>query len=474
MNAKPKRCRIAKQRKVNTPTKTLNFQPKVELRPTTSLHPFVNNARTHSDRQIHQIAESIKQFGFTNPLLIDSQGGIIAGHGRWEAAKLLGMNEVPTIRLDHLTVNEKRAYILADNKLAELGGWDQEILAIELESLSGLDLGFDLNITGFETYEIDQLLQPEVVKTHHDPADKVPEPDLKSPPISKPGDVWILGVHRLICGNALEGNTYEALMQGDKAQLVFTDPPYNVAIHGHVCGSGKIKHENFLMASGEMSETEFTAFLEQAFSHLSTHSTEGSIHFICMDWRHMLELMSAGRKVYAELKNLCVWNKDNGGMGTFYRSKHELVFVFKNGSTSHTNNFALGQHGRYRTNVWDYPGVNTLKPGRNQELEMHPTVKPVSLVMDAIKDCSHRGGVVLDAFVGSGTTLISAERTGRVGRGIEMDPRYVDVALKRWKSFSGEEAIHAATGMTFKALAEARAGSGEGTDSDQGKEALHG
>ena len=235
--------------------------------------------------------------------------------------------------------------------------------------------------------------------------------------------------------------------------MIFTDPPFNVPIDGHVCGLGTVKHEEFAMAAGEMSEAEFTAFLNTALHRLAENSIDGSIHFVCMDWRHSYLLQMAARGVYSELKNICVWNKDNGGMGTFYRSKHELVFVFKNGTAPHINNFELGQNGRYRTNVWDYPGVNSLKAGRLEELKMHPTVKPVALVADAIKDCSKRQGIILDAFAGSGTTLIAGEQTGRRAYALELDPKYVDTAIRRWQSYTGESARLAGSGRTFDELA---------------------
>jgi DNA modification methylase len=414
-----------------------------------ALQPYPRNPRTHSKRQIRQIADSIKEFGFTNPVLIDRDGGIIAGHGRVEAAKLLGIDSVPTIRLEDMTEAQKRAYILADNKLAENAGWDRELLALELQYLTELDIDFDLTITGFETTEIDLLIEG-LEPAEDDPAaDSVPESDPDAPVISQVGDLWLLGPHRILCGDATNPDSFKRLMGGQTAQMVFIDPPYNVAIDGHVCGLGSIRHEEFAMASGEMSEAEFTEFLRGVFGHLIEYSMDGSIHYVCMDWRHIHELLTAGRSAYTEIKNLCVWNKDNGGMGSFYRSKHELVFVFKNGTEPHINNFELGQNGRYRTNVWNYPGVNSLREGRLDDLAMHPTVKPVALVADAMLDCSRRGGIVLDGFGGSGTTLIAAEKTGRKAYAMELDPKYVDTAIRRWQEYTGEEATHAESGRTF-------------------------
>jgi DNA modification methylase len=428
---------------------------KIEYTTIRELRPYANNARTHSRKQIKQIARSIEKFGFCNPVLIDDNKQIIAGHGRVEAAELLGLEAIPTCRLSHLSDAEKRAYILADNKLAQAAGWDKELLAIELQGLIELDL--DIELTGFETAEIDLILDDarEATGIANGPEDTAPKPSL-GPAISQAGDLWLLGPHRLLCRDARDGAAYDALLEGAKAEFVFTDPPYNVPIHGHVCGLGRIHHREFAMASGEMMEAEFTGFLQAVFGLLVDNTVDGSIHQLCMDWRHIAEMLSAGRAVYSELKNLCVWNKSNAGMGSFYRSKHELVFVWKSGTAAHINNFELGQHGRHRTNVWDYAGVNTMRPGRMEELALHPTVKPVALVADAIKDCSRRGGLVLDPFCGSGTILIAAERTGRKARALEIDPIYVDVAVRRWQTYTGKSAVLAGSDESFETVAEQR------------------
>lgn len=418
------------------------------------LRPYPNNARTHSRKQITQIARSIKKFGFCNPVLIDAQNQIIAGHGRVEAAKLNGRDAVPTVRLSHLSDAEIRAYILADNKLAEKAGWDNEILAIELQCL--VDLGFDMELTGFEVAEIDTIIQ-ENGDGSEEPEDVAPG-YADGPTVARPGDLWMLGDHLLACGDARDEATYELLMAGRKAEFVFTDPPYNCPIDGHVCGLGRIRHKDFAMGCGEMSPQQFTTFLGDVFGLLCRHSADGSIHQVCMDWRHMREILEAGHAHYAELKNLCVWNKKNAGMGSFYRSKHELVFVWKHGGAAHINTFELGQHGRTRANVWDYEGVNTLRPGRLDELAMHPTVKPVALVADAIRDCSRPGGIVLDPFCGSGTVLIAAQRTKRKARAIEIDPHYVDVAIRRWERYIGKRAVLGPLGETFEEVSEERLG----------------
>ena len=416
------------------------------------------NPRTHSKKQIRQIADSIERFGFNNPVLIDAGNRIVAGHGRVEAAKLLGIDKVPTIRLEDLTEAEIRAYVIADNKLAENAGWDRELLAIELQGLIELDIDLDVTVTGFENPEIDVLIgELEAAdEEEDDPADEVPDV-ADGPPVTRPGDIWCVGRHRLICGDATDPDTYARLLDGAVAQMVFTDPPFNVPIDGHFSGRGKARHREFAMASGEMTEDEFTAFLATVFENLAGHSADGAIHFICMDWRHIGEVIAAGKVAYTELKNLCIWAKTNGGMGSLYRSQHELVFVFKSGTGSHINNVEPGKHGRYRTNLWSYPGINSFGKDRDADLARHPTVKPVKLVADAILDCSKRGGIVLDAFAGSGTTLIAAEKTGRRGYGIEIDPRYCDVIIRRLAAAAQTEAIHAATGKPFAEIEQERA-----------------
>lgn len=401
------------------------------------LKPWARNARTHSKKQVRQIADSIVTFGFTNPVLIDERRTILAGHGRVDAAKLLGMDKVPCLRLDYMSEAEKRAYVLADNKLALNAGWDDDLLAAELGALMADDLDFDIGITGFSIPEIDCLMEAVAPEDPGNPEDDA-VPDA-APRRVEVGDIWQLGRHRLICGDALDPDVVAHLMAGEQSRMVFADPPYNVPINGHVGNSGKIQHREFAMASGEMSQPEFTAFLTTAMRNLADHSIDGSIHFLCMDWRHMPEILTAGQGVYSELKNLIVWAKDNGGMGTFYRSRHELIFVFKHGTAPHINTFELGQHGRYRTNVWNYRGVNTMRAGRMEELTLHPTVKPVQMIADAIRDVSGRGDIVLDTFAGSGSTLIAAEKTGRRGFLCELDVLYCDTILARWEAFAKDE-----------------------------------
>jgi len=427
----------------------------IRYQPIRNLKHNPRNSRAHSPRQIRQIADSIGAFGFNNPVLVDKDNTIIAGHGRVAAAKLLGMTEVPTIRLDSLSTDQIRAYVITDNRLAEKAGWDKSILAIELQHLLNVESEFEITVTGFEIPEIDLILSVEETEPE---AEDLFEVDEESEPISQPGDSWELGKHRILCGSALEQECYTLLLGKKRlvADVVFVDPPFNVRVDGNVSGNGAIHHREFQMASGEMNEFQFISFLTASLKLLARNSATGSVHFVCMDWRHMGELLSAGRQVYESLLNMCVWVKNNGGMGSFYRSRHELVFVFRNGKGKHRNNIQLGQYGRNRTNVWEYAGINTLsKVGEEGNLlALHPTVKPVAMVADALLDCSAPGDIVLDAFLGSGSTVIAAERTGRLCYGIELDPIYVDTAIKRWQRYTGNHAVHLASGKRFDDIAK--------------------
>ena len=430
---------------------------KIVYRPIEQLKPDPANPRLHSKKQIRQIAKSIEAFGFNVPLLIDADLNLIAGHCRLFASRGLGMREVPTLRLDHLTPAQARAFMIADNRLTEIATWDDRLLAEQLQDLSLSGLDFSLEVTGFEMGEIDLRIasledQP---AEDPDPADVLPEV-LAGPSVSTLGDVWVLGRHRILCGSALDPQAFTALMGEEHATMVFTDPPYNVPIDGHASGLGAIHHRPFPMASGEMNQAEFTAFLAQACRYLAAFSAAGSLHYICMGWRHLDELLAAGADTYGELKNLCVWVKANAGMGSLYRSQHELVLVFKQPGGVHRNNVQLGQFGRNRSNVWQYPGANSFSRGgaEGNLLALHPTVKPVAMVADAILDCSARGDIVLDAFLGSGTTVIAAERTGRRCRALELYPAYVDTAIRRWQVLTGEKAHKASNGCRFDDLVD--------------------
>ena len=437
------------------PGATQSLRVAIVYRRLSELKQFEKNPRLHSPRQIKQIQKSITTFGFIVTILVDANLKILAGHGRQLAAKALGWAEVPTICVDHLTDAQARAFVIADNRLTDNSQWDDILLAEQLKELSALDLDFSLEVTGFEMGEIDFLVEglspkPDV---HSDPADDI-QPAVALPQVAQVGDLWLLNQHRLYCGSALDASAVALLMGEERAAMVFTDPPYNVQINGHVSGLGKIHHREFPMACGELTRPQFIDFLTTACSVMARHSVDGSIHMVCMDWRHSAELLSAGAAIYSELKNICVWVKSNPGMGSQYRSQHEFVFIFKYGNAPHQNNIELGRFGRNRSNVWSYPGISNLgKAGEEGNLlALHPTVKPVALVADAILDSSARGEIVLDAFLGSGTTIIAAERTGRRCYGVELDPLYVDTIIRRWQTYTGGTAVNASSGEFYNAL----------------------
>jgi DNA modification methylase len=418
------------------------------------LRPSARNARTHSKKQVEQIVNSIRRFGWTYPILVDELGNILCGVGRWLAAQTLGLAHVPVIVMPNLSETEKRALALADNKIASNAAWDRKILAAELGELAVLlpEINLDLEITGFDAGEIDSLMG-DLVDPERDPIDELPE--LATKPISRAGDLWHLDRHRLFCGDSCDVSDVRALMGRERAAMIFADPPFNVKI-GATVGRGKIKHREFAFASGEMSPSQFIVFLEKWMRLAVQFSADGSIHYVCIDWRHIAEMLAAGNEIFGELKNVVVWVKTNAGQGSLYRSQHEFVCVFKNGEGRHQNNIELGRHGRNRSNVWSYAGVNTFRTGRLDELSVHPTVKPVALVADAMRDCSRRGDIVLDPFMGSGTTILAAERVGRRGYGLEIDPLYVDVAIRRWQDFTKKDAILKTTGQTFDEVAASR------------------
>lgn len=421
-----------------------------------SLQPYPGNARVHNRKQIRALKASIRRFGYTQPALVNEKGEIIAGHGRVEAAKQAGLATIPVIQIDHLSDDERRAYILADNQLALKAGWDREILATELQHL--VDVSFDLEIAGFEAPEVDLLLEI-ANDTRRDPGAEDVSPDrvLDRPPITQPGDIWLLGSkdrqsHRLMCGDARDSVAMTTLMGRDRAALLLSDPPYNVRVNA-ISGKGRTRHKEFAMASGEMKEGEFIAFLRAFLSASLSALTAEALLYVFIDWRHLFELQSAARLLDLELINVCIWNKTNGGMGSLYRSKHEEVLIFGQGG-QYRNNVELGKNGRNRTNVWDYAGANSFRSEREAELAMHPTVKPVSMIADAIRDVTKPSDVVLDPFSGSGTTIIAAERTGRLARAVEIDAHYCDVAVRRWEAFTGKAARLARTGELFEERAE--------------------
>lgn len=400
------------------------------------IRPDPRNARTHSKKQVAQIAASIQAFGFTNPVLVDEDNVLIAGHGRLLAVKQAGLATIPAITLASLTDPQKRALRLADNKIAQNAGWDTDLLRIELEAITtSIDLDFTIETLGFSVGEVDVILNGDGV----DPDDEV-IPAAPVEPRAKPGDIWILGEHRIGCGDGRDLDLLRRVVGDGDVDAAFLDPPYNVRISGHA--NVKSQHREFAMASGEMTKPEFQEFLSESLRSAAAVSRPGAVHFVCMDWRHLDEMAAAGGgDAYGDLLNVCVWNKSNAGMGSFYRSKHELVFVYRVGSEPHFNAVELGKNGRNRTNVWDYASVNSFKGARREDLKLHPTVKPVALVANAIQDVTRRGELVLDTFLGSGTTLIAAERTGRRFRGLDIDPAYVDLAIERWAAMTGGEPV---------------------------------
>jgi DNA modification methylase len=415
------------------------------LVPIAGLKPLGEEARKHPPGQVRKLSASLDRFGFVLPILIDPSQGVVAGWGLVLAAQQLGLAELPAITVTDLSEGDLRTLRLALNRIAEDAAWDRPKLAVELSEILELTPAVDLKLSGFEMGEIDGLLDGDGA----DQEDDVPLIETAVPSVSVPGDLWILGEHRLFCGDALKAESYARVLESEQADMLFADPPYNVAIDGHASGLGRVKHANFAMASGELSRPEFEAFLKTCLGHAVRRSRDGAVHFVCNDWRHLGEVLTAGNESYGDLLNLCVWNKSNAGMGSLYRSKHELIFVFKVGKAAHVNNVALGRHGRHRTNVWDYVGQNSLNSSAKSKLALHPTVKPVAMIADAIRDCSNRGDVILDPFGGAGTTLIGAERTGRRARVIELDPRYVDVSIERWQRLTGGIARHAESGEPF-------------------------
>jgi DNA modification methylase len=424
-----------------------------EIRAISELKVNPQNPRIHSPQQIRRLAENIEIFGFLVPLLIDASDQIIAGHARKLACELLGITHVPTIAVKHLSSVQVQALLIAENRLSQLSRWDEKLLAQQIKSLAEVELDFNLEAIGFEMAEIDLMVQALNSEADDENDDFLAE-NIDLPVISQYGDEWLLGPHRIKVGNSLDAATFNMLMRGEKAAMIFVDHPYNVPVKGHIGGRGGVQHKDFQMASGEMSTTEFTNFLIQSFSLLAAHSKDGALHFICSDWRHLREFITAGEGVYSEQKNLIVWTKTNGGMGSMYRSAHELIFLYKNGSAPHRNNIQLGRYGRYRTNVWQYPGMNSFarKTPEGDLLALHPTIKPTGLIAEAILDCTARKDLVLDSFLGSGSTLLAAELTGRVCFGIDIEPRYIDVSVRRWQAKTGKDAIHGSSGKTFAEL----------------------
>lgn len=425
----------------------------IEYMPVEQLIPYIGNARTHSGKQVAQLAKCIKRFRYIAPVLIDKNGLLIAGHGRLLAAKHLGLTHIPAIRIEHLTEAERRALTLADNKITTNAGWDSNLLRVELEFLMNTDFDFDADAIGFETPELNLLINPSQDPTIEEP---IPEPPQAADLVSQTGDIWTLGAHRVACGDCRDSALREMLLKGEQARMVCIDPPYNVPIAGHVCGNGKHQHNEFKMAAGEMSRAQFIEFLKSSLDALADGCMDGALLFCCIDWRHYSDLYQACTELGLSPVNMAVWVKSNGGMGSLYRSQHELILIIKKGTAPHINNVELGKHGRYRSNVWRYAGMNAFGAERDEALSVHPTVKPTAMIMDAIQDVTHHGDIVMDSFLGSGTTLIAAQKCQRRCFGIEIEPRYVDVILQRWMDLTGDQPVHAASGLSFNEIRASR------------------
>lgn len=416
---------------------------KIEYVDIDRIAPFENNPRIHPEKQIRMLVASISKSGFNNPLLVaPAKGGkheLIAGHGRVEAARRLSITSLPAIVLGHLNANERRAYCIADNAIMLKGEWSLDLLQSELAFQMDWDCEFNADAFGFEIGEADALIKGARREADANQEQPVEEPDRKEEAITKRGTLWNVGPHRILCGDALDEGCWSALMQNEKANVTISDMPFNVPIRGHVSGSGR--HSEFAMASGEMSEDEFARFVSDALELQSRYAHDRSLSYQFIDWRSVELMIREGRRHYDALINLCVWVKSAAGMGSFLRSRHELICVFRKGKATHRNNVELGKHGRYRTNVWEYPGCTGFSAEREDNLAMHPTVKNIEMIADAIMDSTAHGDIVVDAFLGSGTTALAAQRAGRVCRGIEIDPHYCDLAVRRLVIALGEKAV---------------------------------
>ena len=406
---------------------------------------------------------SLAEFGQVEPIVINGRNVIIHGHARFEAARRLEWKEVSVIRIEHLTDEELRTFALSANKFTLEAQWDLGEVRIELEELGQVP-EIDLSLTSFSTPEIDTLRGAYEANALNDLEDDVPDVAEGSDAVSRRGDFWHLGRHHLMCGDATSADDLAALLREGHADLLFTDPPYNVPIKGHVSGLGKARHREFAMGCGEMGRAEFVSFLTNSLKTSATHLVDGALAYVCMDHAHIGELIEAGGSVFTERKTICVWDKGSGGMGSLYRNAHELIAIFKHGTGQHINNIELGRHGRNRTTVWRYPGIARQGTGRAKALSLHPTVKPVAMVADAMLDATPAGGIVLDPFGGSGTTMIAAERTGRSARLLELDPLYLDTIIRRFEVFSGIAAVRADGASFTEAAAERATEVPEGSD----------
>lgn len=435
-------------------------EPAYELVDTGRLSAASRNARKHGEAQLEAVTQSMRHFSQIAPIIVDVDYRIVAGHARWEAAKRLALPRVAVIRVDHLSPDELRAYAIADNRLAERAEWDREVLAVEFSELELMLTDISLSVTGFDLPEID-LLTSGLDQTSWSDLDQVPDALEGKIAVTLPGDLWLFDDdrHRLLCGTSTDPEVVTLLMAGQKAAAVATDPPYNLHARAY-SEKGRTKHGDFRQAAGELSREEFTEFLRSAVGAVIPHLIPGALLYTFMDWKHVRELMGAGDANSLELLNICIWDKGKGGMGAFYRSAHELVFVFRHGKAKHNNRVQLGRFGRDRTNLWRYAGMSSFARGRDRALAMHGTVKPVQMICDLLLDCTEKADIVFDGFGGSGTTLIAAQKLGRQARLIELDPVYCDTIIGRYRTAFGTEPVHAVVGMPFSEIATQRAGKG--------------
>ena len=415
------------------------------------IREFADHPRVHSKKAVAKAKQLLAAHGQIVPVVVDATGEILDGVLRYRALCELGYDEIRVVVVTNRDPATLKAIRLALNRLPQDAKWDDEKLRSEFAAL--IELDYDLNLTGFEAAEFDMAFSIDEPAPKAIEAEAAEDLEPVTEPATKAGDVWHLGRHILACGDARDHALLARLMGDVKASAAIVDFPYNVPIGGFVSGLGKKVHKDFAMASGEMSGAQFTDFLAAGIDALKTALAPGAICFFFMDWRHAGELIDAARRCDLVPMNLCVWVKTNPGMGTFYRSAHELCFVYKHGDAAHINNFELGQHGRSRSNVWTYAGMNVFGKDRTDLLKAHPTVKPQPLLIDMIKDVTKRGQTVIDTFVGSGSTILAAEETGRTCIGVELDAGYADVAIQRWQKRAGKDAIHSVTGHAFDDLA---------------------
>lgn len=423
----------------------------IEQRSIDDVLPYAGNPNKHSEQQIVRLMASIREFGFALPFLLDANGVLICGHARLQAALRLGVKEVPVLVARFWSESQVKAYRIADNELARQSSWDENLLRIEILSIIEMD-ETPIELIGIDTGKIDVLLDGAAPDDGEDAADFIPHAPVT--PVARPGDTWLLGRHRLHCGSSLDASAWEQLMNGEVADLSLNDPPWNVRVNGHVSGTGR--HEEFAMASGEMTELEFIKFNVGWLTHAKAHLADGGLAMAFMDHQHLFELMTAGREAKLDHFHMCVWAKTNAGLGSLWRSQVEYVLILKNGTAPHINNVQLSLHGRYRTTLWTCAGANSFGASRDADLAVHPTVKPIELLAEAIRDVTKHGDIVTDAFSGSGSTILACERTKRIGYAIEIEPKYVDVGIARWEQMTGRKAVLEATGQTFGEVATER------------------